>query len=324
MHSRAVFECPPELVASGRFCVPCPQGRYKSRTAGECVATCEEGTYASSYASTYASSYASQNGGAESPGFCAACDPSCLACSSAGVCSACRSNSTRRYLQSGQCVASCSLGHYLRAATCFPCARNCWACSSSQVCLRCQPRVGVFLQLGKCVGQCRHGTYGNQHTGRCADCSPDCAQCTELGCTRCKLPSLLVEWPSQPPSCAPACPAAHRPAQGRCQPCYGSCLSCFSPERDGCLTCRPGLWIRNHTCYAACPLGTFPSPEGACRPCAASCRECDPGGRCLRCWDWALSGDVDCPKEAEECDGCSKGGGPALAVFVLIVFAALI
>lgn len=194
------------------------------------------------------------------------------------------------------------------------------------VCLSCQD--GYLLQDGKCVRECREGTFWPPTwvaTGTCEGeyslllsltlaCEKTCRTCagTSSFCTSC--PST----PVYNGTCIDSCPENTFLVKGKCESCHPDCLTCSSPNSAiACLSCpasRPVLSERR--CVPFCPASSwFHKLTSSCRPCSANCVSCLSGESCTSCSEgYTLKGGSCVPAS---CDGPYGAGlGVCLSAFL--------
>ncbi|XP_035214452.1 furin-like protease 2 [Stegodyphus dumicola] len=58
----------------------------------------------------------------------------------------------------------------------------------------------------------------------------------------------------------------------QCLPCISSCETCHV-SRELCETCKPGLLLYQQTCWSACPVGTY-REQNVCKKCHEACESC--------------------------------------------------
>ncbi|RXG73148.1 Furin-like protease 2 [Armadillidium vulgare] len=69
---------------------------------------------------------------------------------------------------------------------------------------------------------------------------------------------------------------------GKCLECHRSCLNCFGPKNNECLSCKRPLFLLNHKCVDSCPEGYY-SYQNNCFRCQHGCSSCTSYDECTAC-----------------------------------------
>jgi hypothetical protein len=190
--------------------------------------------------------------------------------------------------KTGACY--CSLGYgYDDAGECAPCNLTCSTCSLVSKCILCQPGL-IPLQNGLCG--CADGFFLNS-VYKCQPCDYSCLTCTGSApyeCTSCKnLAQLTLTLDGKECQCIPK----HvRIPSGGCsyQTCDTTCLTCFGPNSNQCLTCRPSAMISSLEPRCVCRSNSEITLNGECITCDAICETCNTAAPtvCLSCRSMAF------------------------------------
>ena len=248
------------------------------------------------------------------------CAGNCVECDDTGTCLSC--SSTSQYEELGFCVNSCTSGHqtdstlkacYTCHSSCVTCNGNspnsCLTCLNTQYlstqnsclgcdvscltcngglnnnCLSCNP--SLFLYHGTCIGSCPAGSFQNSST-TCADCSNGCSSCTSLSfCSACIQHYFL--------------------SANQCSICDASCLTCGGSLNTNCLSCNPGIYLYQGSCFASCPTGSYQFSSTTCANCPLSCSSCSSLSNCAACNSAYYLSGVQCLSCNPSCLTCNGG-----------------
>lgn len=239
---------------------------------------CEEGEYYSDVAQ-----------------LCKSCPGGCFECSDEITCVVCDRGhflETTRVGESQEetrlCVTKCLDGFYgdAHTNTCQPCPSYCTTCNSPHDCTACTLNTTNPVE-GECPQPCHEKEYFNFVSHQCHPCLENCQDCLNReSCLHCQSGFFLT--PSA--TCVSKCPdhmitdeKGHRCVDSSCHP---SCLTCFGPEADQCISCSTSaeLIFHENSCLEHCPTHTF-YDGSSCKHCSNSCATC--GGpaddNCLSC-----------------------------------------
>ena len=151
---------------SSLHCTSCEIGRFLSTASGRCIACssncqtcdnspfectgCKSGSFLdASTKNCLANCPAGFFGNAS--GVCQACDATCTACETSSThCTKCLDPSL--FAENGSCVASCSIGKYLKNGQCLDCQTGCIVCNDATDCVNCDFGSG-FLNKGRAVSK---------------------------------------------------------------------------------------------------------------------------------------------------------------------------
>jgi proprotein convertase subtilisin/kexin type 5 len=209
-------ECANGLFELGSICVdPCPIGKFGDTGAN--------------------------------PHTCVDCGINCDVCTSATVCTQCK---TLKYLvphatlTDVTCHDDCSSNPATFPNTsgvhfsCTPCPAGCSACTSATVCTACEGTFNLLNDL--CHPPCSAGQYQNLGTGLCAACPTGCATCTSP--TVCQ--SCSTNFTQIGSGCFADCTSNQfMNGAGTCINCPNGCDTCTS--LNNCLTCSASYFLHN-------------------------------------------------------------------------------
>lgn len=135
-----------KTCSSSNYCTSCYPTNYLYN--GTCSILCPSGTYRDTASQT-----------------CIACNVPCLQCSSSTYCITCID--TLLYVESGNCVSSCSGNLIPINNACTACVANCLTCvGTTNNCIRCAN--GYYYVYGgtlpNCVSSCSNGYIYNNIT----------------------------------------------------------------------------------------------------------------------------------------------------------------
>ena len=251
----------------------------------QCLASCPVGTYSINDTCQY-------------------CAYSCASClGSNTTCTSCPSNKVLfngacfdqcpYVMIGGVCTFNCAKGLYKTPINqCSACDSTCLTCDvNPKNCTSCPVGKGFALN-GLCVQKCPVNFYGDNSTGACVACNPECNGCVG-SCSNCvscapgfyKCGALCVK--TCPPNqfadinaglcvtCNAKCRTCSSllfcttcanpqavPVNGVCNDCSYPCNTCSSGPAV-CTSCVAGFNLIGTTCIAACPSGAYPS-DGVC------------------------------------------------------------
>lgn len=161
------------------FCVNCPAGCLTCNLAGECF-TCDSGLTLYNLQCLSSCVFTSGLNTYLNNSVCVTCD--CAVCINSTRCVKCASNKPFLYPANSSCVTTCPDRFYADNNTmiCQACPSLCQVCTSQLNCNRCMvSTLGyyIFLYKGICHSLCPNGTFGDEQTGKCLLCSPNCLRC---------------------------------------------------------------------------------------------------------------------------------------------------
>ncbi|XP_061658032.1 LOW QUALITY PROTEIN: proprotein convertase subtilisin/kexin type 5-like [Syngnathoides biaculeatus] len=253
-------------------CTSCLAGYHLTEGADTCTAVCEEGFFLDHDAN-----------------MCRKCGERCSRCTSAGVCTECKADSSPR---GSRCLPSCAPGMYHDEAegVCKACHRACAACAGAGVeaCTECAD--GYLTEQWRCVPSCRSGFFATDPEmahGRwaCRRCDASCLTCVGPGranCSSCSSGHSLQEG-----ECVlrTACTdGEYQDGDGMCHPCHPTCSKCTGPQHLDCVSCGASHALDEGRCLAECPRGKYQS-GGQCHLCDHTCATCVEAGpsNCTNC-----------------------------------------
>ena len=161
----------------------------------------------------------------------------------------------------------CPNGYYkqeLPFRSCQKCPQFCASCTgpADTSCTACLPSAYFIPSQSRCVGICPQSMYSRDFPlpKICAHCYTDCLTCTGPTNKDCQLCKEDKFWFSSETNCVTSCPANHFYPQlspfKSCQSCHHTCLRCNGPEKDKCLECPHGQFLKL----------TLPNQHGLCVP----------------------------------------------------------
>jgi proprotein convertase subtilisin/kexin type 5 len=269
-NSNFCLECKQLFVSNNQCVDSCgglfefyiPNGDVNNFTSKACLSACPTTFYANISSAIF---------------ICLPCQSPCVTCRSNSQCSSCASPYLY-YSQNFSCLMSCPLGYYSKNGSCLQCNTPCKTCSNETACTSCS--IGFFDGSG-CVALCSPGTFEQQLTSTCVQCSPTCLTCSinPLNCLSC--PSGLALYGS---TCVLACPANGYyldNTTGNCIACRSPCLNCLSIST--CLSCLTG-YLQNNTCLSNCPTKYYSeTSNNTCVACINNCLTCASTTICQSC-----------------------------------------
>lgn len=185
---------------------------------------------------------------------CASCVPPCWTCTSTLTCLSC--NSTTHFYQN-RCLINCPSGYAPLNNVCTACASPCETCSNSiSFCLTCVTNIIpiVYLTGNRCTQICPDGTYPNNTSFTCINCSNLCSTCTSnIICSSC-----ITSYSLYNTNCISNCPSGYVSVNSVCIKCDSSCATCITTTTN-CLTCINNYYffINTNSCLLTCPLGFY-------------------------------------------------------------------
>jgi len=220
---------------------------------------------------------------------CTACsDQNCLICSSAALCTSCKS------------------GYYLSQSSCKACAQsNCASCSSAAKCDQCISGYTANLTQISCAycpfqtcqrcdsdyqcAVCNPQYYFNNVSNSCMSCQSNCLNCTNSTiCTQCSVGYYIYN------NSCPACPLNC----GQCN--QTNCISCLSgyglTSLGQCITCNVGNCLScsdNNVCSQCVNGYTLNSTSNTC------------GCSAAQIWNLTLQQCVTCSNLFTNCYSCN-------------------
>ncbi len=225
---------------------------------------------------------------------CTSCPKGCADCSDEITCTSCEEShylETQRVGDSPEetrlCVEECSRGFYGDAETnsCQPCPSYCSSCLSPDNCTSCSLKNFTAPVAGQCPQPCHEAQYFDFEEKHCQSCTDGCQLCVSKdSCLRCSVGSFLTP----DATCIQKCPEGTIADQvtRTCQDvsCHLTCLTCYGPGADECMSCKKGMILLENSCMSDCPTHFFFNGS-SCQPCHKSCASC--GGpndeNCLSC-----------------------------------------
>lgn len=220
---------------------------------------------------------------------CVTCD--CAVCINSTRCVKCTSSKPYLYPFNSSCVTACPDRYYPDNNTmmCQLCPSLCQVCTSHLNCQRCMASplsYYIFLYKGVCYSLCPNGTFGDEQSGKCLLCSPNCLRCygnQPKQCISCQ-PGYIMNINE----CVQKCPLyKFLDSKYQCEKCYPLCERCFGPASFQCLTCAPDWHLYDHSCHLTCPIGTFQNHDEngnlICTRCSEGCTECNDANSCTTC-----------------------------------------
>lgn len=250
----------------------------------------------------------------DTSGNCVACDPSCIACTGAGVskCSLCAEGYFSHY---GKCTKNpnnCNIYggqtiDFNNNQACIPCSDpNCNTCGLASQCKL-----------------CKNGYYPTT-SGSCSPCSPNTIYCQQNSfgqSLQCKHGYFF----GANTNCIKYCAHGTIPnANGDCTPCAAACETCYY-STSYCSTCLPGdqRYYQATTCevFKNVTLGAYyVTGGGSVERCVTPCRTCQSDGTtCLTCIPGYFMNPITstcqicsdrcytCSTTATNCDSCLIG-----------------
>ncbi|XP_054708624.1 furin-1-like [Uloborus diversus] len=97
----------------------------------------------------------------------------------------------------------------------------------------------------------------------------------EVGCAKSEKFKITVNEQSD---CTSECPVDHYGSlkDNTCHACDKSCLSCYGPSYNNCLTCPAKYFLQKNICVKSCPDNFFSDViKKQCYPCMSSCASCE-------------------------------------------------
>nr|XP_029512291.1 proprotein convertase subtilisin/kexin type 5-like [Oncorhynchus nerka] len=292
-------------------CTTCRAGHYLTEGTNSCTASCGDNYYLDHGAN-----------------MCRKCSENCLRCTSANICTECKSGTS---LLGNRCQRSCGPGSYHneQESTCEPCHEACATCAGAgiEACNQCAD--GYLMEEWRCVSACSVGFYATDSSPQktsdgpriCRRCDSSCLTCVGAGkgnCSSCAGGySLLDKVCMVSTVCGDG---EYQDSHGKCHACDATCLKCTGPKSEECISCGPSRSLDQGCCVAQCARGKYQS-GGQCHLCDHTCAMCLDGGpaNCTSCdtdkfnMDRYLykGGCVDaCPEghyhtQEKSCEACS-------------------
>lgn len=295
--------CPKSFYPDMRQCVPCHKNclecngpkeddckvcadTSKALHNGLCLDECPEGTYKE-----------------EENDECRDCPESCLICSSAWTCLACREGFT---VVHDVCTApkECAAVEYWDEGShrCQPCHKKCSRCSgpSEDQCYTC-PRE-TFLLNTTCVKECPEGYHTDKDSQQCVLCHSSCRTCEGPHSMQCL--SCRPGWFQLGKECLLQCRDGYygESTSGRCEKCDKSCKSCRGPRPTDCQSCDTFFFLLRSKgqCHRACPEHYYADQHAqTCERCHPTCDKCSgkEAWSCLSCvWSYHLLKGICIPE----------------------------
>jgi len=237
---------------------------------------------------------------------CDHCSPMCLICTSATICSSCKSNTIFQAL-----ACSCSPGFYpdLAANECVYCDQTCATCQGPgpTQCTSCKAHTVLLTSTpGECM--CAPGFYRDGCSGTCLPCDSSCRTCNYPGSSNCLDCYLLASLnPSPTGECVCDSGTVTGSLPSNCLLCDLTCASCSTTGIFGCSGCLANAQLTTaHQCICTPPF--FGEPDARnCVICDSSCHSCNHSGPngCTSCSPgFYLSSSLACVGCPIQCSGC--------------------
>ncbi|WWC69932.1 uncharacterized protein I206_103876 [Kwoniella pini CBS 10737] len=272
------------------------------------------------------------------------CDCNHGTCTSSNQCGCSAGWSTNATMSSSLCN-NCAEGFFATAdGDCSACPLGCDTCSlhagtnATATCTSCSSTLSLSVASpATCIasrGSCADGTYYDDTTSSCADCSPACSTCTgpsTSDCLSCASPRVNLQG-----SCVfydaatGVCDSGLSKLQGvyvvnleksKCDACPSGCLHCNIPSFANtasfdtlkCSACQEGYLLEDGKCLKKCDDGRY-LPEGSaakngtCQKCDSPCSTCvSTSTTCTSCSSplFASGGSCisDCPTSTTPLNG---------------------
>lgn len=219
----------------------------------------------------------------DSSSSCTKCPDGCADCSDEITCTDCEEShflETQRVGDSPEetklCVDICSRGFYgdPQTKSCAPCPSYCTACDSPDRCTACALKNFTSPVKGQCPQPCHEEQYYDFEAKQCQACIAGCHLCVNKdGCRHC-LDGFFL---SSDTKCVRKCPGGTVADKDTrtCQDmsCHSSCLTCYGPGPDECMSCMGGMVLHDNACIDNCPPHTYFNGTH-CHPCHSSCATC--------------------------------------------------
>lgn len=274
-------KCPDDCNAclSPEICTECRNSKYLDPDAN-CTDACPKGWYGEGEAATGR--------------VCKKCQGDCETCTSATVCTKCKSLILST---TGKCEATCPVGQYIqtppakwrclidkskchdKGRKCKVCEGDCAECENTRVCKKCKNNA-YLTPTGTCAGECPKTHYkdGSGAEGRtCNECNHPCRKCADsTQCTACAKPFFFIQETKQCDKCAAG---KYATAERECVDCpdLGNCATCLGPSE--CWECKNYKYRDEEgVCVSVCPDGFFPEGTGefgrTCVSCPKGFKKC--------------------------------------------------
>ncbi|CAL6058172.1 Cathepsin_L [Hexamita inflata] len=208
-----------------------------------------------------------------------------------------------KYIESGQCVKSCSSGSFTNVSNVLTCSGSCplyvidAANGNAKVCVTSCPSDAPYSDGGSCIAKCSSGYYQNissvltcqaacslyvinvtnGNTKQCVTSCPSTAQFSDAGSCIATCSTGYYSIVSNVLTCQAACSLYYlNTTNGNTKQCVTSCPSTaqFSDAGSCIATCSTGYYsiVSNIlTCQAACPLYYLNTTNGNTKQCVTSC-----------------------------------------------------
>uniref|UniRef100_A0A8C7DNY7 Proprotein convertase subtilisin/kexin type 5a n=1 Tax=Oncorhynchus kisutch TaxID=8019 RepID=A0A8C7DNY7_ONCKI len=149
-------------------CATCRAGHYLTEGTNSCTASCGDNYYLDHDAN-----------------MCRKCSENCLRCTSANICTECKSGTS---LLGNRCQRSCGPGSYHNEheSTCEPCHEACATCAGAgiEACNQCAD--GYLMEEWRCVSSCSVGFYATESIcWYLLRCDSSCLTCVGAGKGNC-------------------------------------------------------------------------------------------------------------------------------------------
>ena len=239
--------------------------------------------------------------------------PNCIFCVDGTACLICDSNYVAK---NGSCMPVqdmfCDPGSYLELEnlTCINCSQpmpNCLDCNNGTHCMGCA--TGSYLENGTCVPftnatePCPTGTYKENVTFQCINCTaalPNCTECeNSTRCLKCAEGTLLMQGVCALPSAICAIGTYYNMSINNCSRCADALPNCDACDNATFCTicnnqtvwsngsCRPSTRRLRQISKPANPLCKVPHCT-SCPNLPHVCKDCEPGyhpifGKCYKC-----------------------------------------
>ena len=235
---------------------------------------------------------------------CVSCPNGCTDCNDDITCSSCEEGHflvSQRVGESHEetklCMEKCSHGFYgdTDNSKCQPCPSYCDTCISPDDCTSCTLNLTQPVN-GQCPQPCHDQQYYDFDSKQCQSCMDNCQNCKNRDqCLQCAAEYFLMT----NGTCVTSCPV-HTVADREshiCQEtmCHSSCLTCYGPAADQCISCVAGMVLHDNSCQQDCPEHTFFNGI-SCSYCHSMCLTCagPTEGNCLTCPEGTILNHYHC------------------------------
>ncbi|KAL4464370.1 hypothetical protein ABPG73_017849 [Tetrahymena malaccensis] len=263
-----------ECNGSSINCTQCNTQSFLQKSTGQCLQSCDSKYY-----------------GDKSTGICTLCDQSCKDClgGSSNDCLSCY-DGTFLQLPQNQCLNNCQIGYYgdITTKTCLKCNSSCKSCNGGQKnnCTSCQAPLFLQISTGECVDACNNNQYGDALTSICTSCHSSCKSCFGGSISECLSCNSGFFYQQSTKQCLNYCNSNQYKdtINNTCINCHETCLTCFGPNSNQCLSCLSTLLFdkNSNMCKTSCDNGfyqRFSNTKVICQTCESTfgegCILCD-------------------------------------------------